>query len=74
MLANLEMPRPNPHHIVEGEVKNESALADHLREHRLDVLCDHLSILRVHRDARVVERFTGIAKHKVQLNHAAFED
>ena len=74
VLPNLKMPRPNAHHVVEGEIEYEPAFADHLRQHRLNVLGHHLSILRVHRDARVVERFTRVTQHEVKFDHAAFED
>lgn len=74
MLADLEVPRPNAHHIIEGEVENEAAFADNFGEHRFNVLGDHLRVLRIHRDARVVEGLACIPQYKVELNDTTFED
>lgn len=74
MLADLKVPRPNAHHVIEGEVENEAALADNFGEHRFNVLGDHLRVLRIHRDARVVEGLACITQYKVELNDTTFED
>lgn len=73
MIPDGEMPRPNAHHVVKGELDNESAFGVDLGEHGLAVQGHHGALITVHGDAGVVKGFFGVAKLVAKVGHAALE-
>ena len=68
-----EVPRSDPHQVVEIKLDNQSSLGVNLGEHWLAMLGDHSGLITVQGDHGLVEGFFGMSQLPVKVRDAAFK-